>query len=603
MTMAAKQPRNDRGQFKEKSEPAEPPPDEPEGHTSEEGNAIRAMAEALGVTWTAQLAGAMASAELSAAQTAGTDEARQVKSLSGPALNRYGKLVDSALREKNNERALRLLLTVAQQVAGLHSCCDAALKSKEELILFIINETVCALRTDLVALMEKQKKEPKEDRRPALKSLMLRINELSDAVSVDTIPSTIAEVPQFVKVVAMAAYLERVTFQNVLEACGTKLGNGSFATSQLHQALVLFTSEGGVDMKALQEMDSRSFNLISFVANRAVPGGISDMKQRVRDYEKDTHEEYLLFNAGTFEQAVDLFYDWHLDMKTVAGRFALTVDKFHTLLIAAVKQLCRDPPRKPKSARDGCLDLSKTEIKMEMRNAYEQLEGTEELDDMTEAQAVSYIKNLLSEADHKLGLVALEEPAPSPKPAKANNALAAEETGERGRTRDRSNRTSSPPDRRSTSRQRYSPKCAGCFSGDHLLRDCDAKDSVLLKNGFARGTDGMMFMAKGGALVTCGICALHGHDADKCPSVKAQKPKKTSPKPTSEQAKARKALAKKIAKAEGKKKKAKAKKAKGKEAAEETSSSEEDSDEDSDEEYESGVSGESTDESSGDESR
>ena len=550
-----------------------PVEEQEETHMTEDGADLMALCSHLGIGFDSALIGAMASAELVTARNNGADEARQVKPLTGSQLVRSSKLVDTAVRGKKFEHALRLLATHAQQVGGLHSGCSAAVTSEEELHTYLIDATVSELRNALMVLMKKvrsaasSKGESKMDDE-VMKSLLMRLSAMAKAESLADVPAVMAGVPEFVKVVSMVEHLEQMAFRAMLEGSGTYLGNGSYAQSQLYNMPTLFDKAGKVDLRELGRMPARAALLLTHVASRAVKGGVLEVKTKVREFEQATHEFLLLFSAGTLEQGADQLYDAWLDIMTVANRYDVKVAAFGTIYIECMEQLGREPPRRPKSAFAGCLDFSEPEQKMEARQAVERLKNLVDptFDEMDEAAQVDKVKAVMAEADHKMGLTPIEskELTVTAK-AKAGLEAGSEGGGERGRTKARSNSRD-----RSIREPSSGPRsCDGCGSSKHLLRGCDASDRKLRENGYSRGTDGQLWIGRGGVAIVCDLCGDKGHVQNKCPEAAAEDEQ-------DERKKARAAKVKKKKRAEAKdeqerqkaKAKAKAKKAKARRAAE-----------------------------------
>ena len=548
-------------------EPVEPVEAMKETHMTEEGADLMALCSRLGVAIEPELLSAMASAELVTARNEGADEARLVKPLTGPQLARSSKLVDTAVRGKKFEHALRLLATHAQQVGGLHSGCNAAVTSDEKLHAYIIEASVSELRNALMALMKKDRPETSSKAGSkmddeVMKSLLMRLSAMAKAKTIADIPDVMAAVPQFVKVVAKVELLEKMAFRTMLEGSGNHLGNGSYAQSQLYNMPTLFDNAGKVDLHELDRMPARAALLLTHVASRAVKGGVLEVKTKVREFEQATHEFLLLFSAGTLEQGADQLYDEWLDIMTVAQRYDMKVSDFGTIYIECMDQLGREPPRRPKNALAGCLDFSEPEQKMEARQAVEKLKNLVDptFDEMDEAAQVDKVKAVMAEADHKMGLTPIEskELTVTAK-AKAGLEAGPDGGGERGRTKTRSDsRDRSPRDPSSGPRV-----CDGCGSSKHLLRDCDASDRKLARNGYSRGTDGQLWIGRGGVAIVCDLCGDKGHVKNKCPDAAATEARK----------KARAAKIKKKKKA----RKAKAQKAKAKKAAAAESDTEEES--------------------------
>ena len=355
---------------------------------TEDGADLMALCSRLGLAAEPELLRAMASAELVTARNDGAELARLVKMITGGQLARSSKLVDTAVRGKKFEHALRLLATHAQQVGGMHSGCSAAVTSEEELHTYLIAATVSELRNSLMALMKKvrsaasSKGDSKMDDE-VMKSLLMRLSAMAKAESLADIPVVMSGVPEFVKMVSMVEHLEQMAFRAMLEGSGNHLGNGSFAQSQLYNMPTLFDKTGKVDLRELRRMPARAALLLTHVASRAVKGGILEVKTKVREFEQATHEFLLLFSAGTLEQGADQLYDAWLDIMTVANRYDIEVADFGTIYIQCMDQLGREPPRRPKSALAGCLDFSEPEQKMEARQAVERLKN---LDDPTFAR-------------------------------------------------------------------------------------------------------------------------------------------------------------------------------------------------------------------------
>lgn len=552
------------------SDGSEKPVEEPkETHMTEDGADLMALCSRLGVLLGPELLGAMASAELATARNAGAEVARQVKLMTGSQLVRSSKLVDMAVRGKKFEHALRLLTTHAQQVGGLHGGCSAAVTSEKELHSFLIDATVSELRNALMALMKKAKSaaSSKVDSKmddEVMTSLLMRMSDMAKAESLADVPAVMAGVPEFVKMVSMVEHLEQMAFRAMLEGSGNYLGNGSYAQSQLYNMPTLFDKTGKVDMRELRRMPARAALLLTHVASRAVKGGILEVKTKVREFEQATHEFLLLFSAGTLEQGADQLYDAWLDIMTVANRYGLKVADFGTIYIECMEQLGREPPRRPKSALAGCLDFDDPEQKMEARQALERLKNLVDptFDEMDEAAQIDKVKSVMAEADHKMGLTPIEskEPTATAK-AKAGLEAGPEGEGERGRTHSRETARREPS---------LGPRlCDGCGSSKHLLRDCDASDRKLAKNGYSRGTDGQLWIGRGGVAIVCDVCGDKGHVKNKCPEAAAEEARK----------KARAAKVKKKKKA----RKAKARKAKAKKAAESDTEEESEATSESDE--------------------
>ena len=86
-------------------------------HMTEDGADLMALCSRLGLAAEPELLRAMASAELVTARNDGAELARLVKMITGGQLARSSKLVDTAVRGKKFEHALRLLATHAREDA------------------------------------------------------------------------------------------------------------------------------------------------------------------------------------------------------------------------------------------------------------------------------------------------------------------------------------------------------------------------------------------------------------------------------------------------------------------------------------------------------
>ena len=188
----------------------------------------------------------------------------------------------------DSEESLRHVTHLVASIRALHPACAAVSGSDETLRQAVLEQYKKKLTASLTGLAEEEGVEEEEVSRMARELYELLENAVEAKGPGDLSDEACAS-PELVEVVAMLFTVEAIVFRGVIDGVGTILADDSYVQALDLSVSPPFDTEGKVDRAKLSEATSRVHALVGYVAQKAMPGGVSAARTRIRDFEKDHH--------------------------------------------------------------------------------------------------------------------------------------------------------------------------------------------------------------------------------------------------------------------------------------------------------------------------
>ena len=417
-------------------------------------------------------------AELLAARGRGIEAGREIKYPTPTNYARSAKLVNKAMGAKDSEGSFRHVTHLVGSIKALHPACAAVSGSDETLRQAVLDQYREKLAESLTVLAEEEGVDKDEVNRMA-KQLYELLKNAVEAKGPGDLSDEACASPELVEVVAMLYTVEAIVFRGVIDGVGTILADGAYVQALDLSVCPPFDTEGRVDRAKLSEAASRVHALLEYVAQKAMPGGESAARTRIREFEKNYHYKQILWESGSLEQSINQFTDLHVNMQIIADRFGVELTSLPTLLLTALDEATRSLPTKPKGALPGCLDIGDSdELRIVVRDYVTEMRE-KNLEEQSETVQLSMLKARAAELDHKMGNEEIDPPNRGVKAKAARTAVGEGGGGDdapsdppsgRGRPDRRGNQPSPRP--RSTSATRGGGGVIRCVLGAAVTNTC-----------------------------------------------------------------------------------------------------------------------------------